>query len=144
MPSDIKQIALVVLATLAAACSSTPATSPSRPNEPAVGTAAPQQSAAQTLAAAGDAPAIAPRTASAAAAAPASVVDANLVKAGYSVMRRQGEVLYCRNEIITGQRIGTRICLTAGQIQDEKQNVTKAKDLLNQPSNRCLGASCNN
>jgi hypothetical protein len=116
MPSDIKQIALVVLATLAAACSSTPATSPT----------------------------IAPRTASAAAAAPASVVDASLVKAGYSVMRRDGEVLYCRNEVITGQRIGTRICLSAAQIQDEKQNVTKAKDLLNQPSNRCLGASCNN
>lgn len=59
-------------------------------------------------------------------------------------MRRHGEVLYCRNEVITGQRIATRICLTAAQIQDEKQNVTKAKDLLSQPSNRCLGASCNN
>jgi len=144
MPSDIKQIALVVFATLAAACSSTPATSTSRTDEPAVGTAAPQQSAPQTRAAAGNAPAIAPGTASAAAAAPASVVDASLVKAGYSVMRRHGEVLYCRNEVITGQRIGTRICLTAAQIQDEKQNVTKAKDLLNQSSNRCVGASCNN
>jgi hypothetical protein len=143
MPSDIKPIVLVVFATLTAACSSTPAASPSRTDEAAVGTAAPQ-SAPQTLAAAANAPAIAPRTASAAAAAPASVVDASLVKAGYSVMRRHGEVLYCRNEVITGQRIGTRICLTAGQIQDEKQNVTKARDLLNQPSNRCLGASCNN
>ncbi len=85
-----------------------------------------------------------PGTASAAGAAPAGVVDASLVKAGYSVMRRQGEVLYCRSEVITGQRIGTRICLTAAQIEDEKQNVTKARDLLNQPSNRCLGASCNN
>jgi hypothetical protein len=109
MPSDIKQIALVVFATLAGACSSTRATS----------------------------------TASDAA-APASAVDASLVKAGYSLMRRHGEVLYCRNEVITGQRIATRICLTAAQIQDEKQNVTKAKDLLSQPSNRCLGASCNN
>ena len=108
---------------LAAACSSTPAP--------------------QTLAAAGNAPPIAPGTALAAA-APAGVVDASLVKAGYSVMTRHGEVLYCRNEVITGQRIGTRICLTAAQIQDEKQNVIKAKDLLNQPPNRCLGASCNN
>jgi predicted lipid-binding transport protein (Tim44 family) len=143
MPSDMKQIALVVFATLAAACSSTPATSPSRTDEPAVGTAAPP-AAPQTLAATGNAPVIAPRTASTAAAAPASVVDASLIKAGYSVMRRHDEILYCRNEVITGQRIGTRICLTAGQIQDEKQNVTKAKDLLNLPSNRCLGASCNN
>jgi hypothetical protein len=128
MPSDIKPIVLVVFATLAAACSSPRATGTSRTDEPA----------------AGNAPAIAPGTASAPAAAPAGVVDANLVKAGYSVMRRHGEVLYCRNEVITGQRIGTRICLTAGQIQDEKQNVTKAKDLLTQPANRCLGTSCNN
>jgi hypothetical protein len=144
MPSDIKPIVLVVFATLSAACSSTPATSTSRTDEPTVGTAAPQQSAQRTLAAGGNASDIAPGTASAAAAAAVGVVDASLVKAGYSVMRRQGEVLYCRNEVITGQRIGTRICLSAAQIQNEKQNVTKAKDLLNQPSNRCLGASCNN
>jgi hypothetical protein len=144
MPSDIKQISLVVLALLAAACSSTPAASTSRNQEPAVGTAAPLQSAPQTLAAAGNAPAIAPGTASDAAAAPAAVVDASLVRAGYSVMRRHGEILYCRNEAITGQRIATRICLSAAQIQDEKQNVTKARDLLNQPSYQCLGASCKN
>ena len=124
MRSDARPIALVVFATLAAACS----TAPPR----------------QTLAAAGNAPAIAPGTASDAAAAPAAVVDASLVKAGYSVMRRHGEILYCRNEAITGQRIATRICLTAAQIQDEKQNVTKARDLLNQPSYQCLGASCKN
>jgi hypothetical protein len=80
----------------------------------------------------------------AAATTPSSEVDHNLVKAGYSVLRRHNEVFYCRNEIITGNRIGTRVCLTAAQIYDEKQDVTKAKDLLNQPSYRCLGASCNN
>ncbi|HME40691.1 MAG TPA: hypothetical protein VKG63_17180 [Steroidobacteraceae bacterium] len=144
MPSDITPIAFIVSAMLAASCSSTPTTSTSRNHEPAVGTVAPLQSAPQTLAAAGNAPAIAPGTASDAAAAPTGVVDASLVKAGYSVMRRRGEVLYCRNEIITGQRIATRICLTAAQIQVEKQNVTKARDLLNQPSYQCLGASCKN
>jgi hypothetical protein len=68
----------------------------------------------------------------------------NLVWAGYSVMRRHDQVLYCRTEVITGQRIGTRVCLTAAQIQTEKQNVTKAKDLLNQPNYSCMGTSCNN
>jgi hypothetical protein len=120
---------------LAAACSSTPDTRMSRNHEPAV---------PQTLAAAGNAPAITPGTASDVAAPPGGVVDASLVKAGYSVMRRRGQVLYCRNEVITGQRIATRICLTAAQIQVEKQNVTKAKDLLNQPSYQCLGAACKN
>jgi hypothetical protein len=135
MRSDIKRIALVVSATLAAACSSTPRTA-----EPGAGTAAQSQPASQTLAAANNAPATAP----AAAAASTSDVDASLVKAGYSVQRRHDQVFYCRNEIITGNRIGTRVCLTAAQIQNEKQDVAKAKDILNQPSNRCLGPECNN
>ena len=126
MPSDIKPIILVVFAPLAAACSSTPATSTSRTDEPAAAAA----------------PAIAPGTASAATAAPSGVVDASLVKAGYSVMRRHGQVLYCRNEIITGGRIATRICLTAAQIQAEKQDVAKAKDLMNDHYNRCMGPEC--
>jgi hypothetical protein len=137
MPSHIKRIALSIVALSAAACSIAPATSTSHSETPAVGNAAPQPSAPQTLAAAASAP-VASNT------APAGAVDASLVKAGYSVMRRHDEVFYCRNEIITGQRIGTRVCLTAAQIQSEKQNVNKAKDLLNQPSYQCLGLSCNN
>ena len=135
MGSDIKRIALVVSATFAAACSSTPRTA-----EPGAGTAAQSQPASQTLAAANNAPAIAP----AAAAASTNDVDASLVKAGYSVLRRHDQVFYCRNEIITGNRIGTRVCLTAAQIQSERQDVANVKDKLNQPSIRCLGASCNN
>jgi hypothetical protein len=107
-----------------------------------VGTAA--QPAPQRLIVTNNAPARAPAAATAAVAAPAGDVDASLVKAGYSVMRRRDQVYYCRNEIITGNRIGTRVCLTAAQIQDEKQDVTKAKDIMNQPSYRCVGASCNN
>lgn len=116
MRSDIKRIALFVFATLAAACSSTPRTA-----EPAAANNAP-----------------------ATATAPSSDVDLSLVKAGYSVLRRHDQVFYCRNEIITGNRIGTRVCLTASQIQDEKHDVAKAKDMLNQPNTRCVGASCNN
>jgi hypothetical protein len=137
MRSDIKTLALVTFSALAVACSGTPRTAP-----PATGTVAQPQQAPQTLVAANNAPATSPTTV--AATAPTGDVDPALVKAGYSVMRRHGEVYYCRNEIITGQRIGTRICLTAGQIQDEKQNVTKAKDMMNQPSYQCLGASCSN
>ena len=142
MPSDIKQIALVLLATWAAACSSTPAASTSRSDERAVGTSAPQQPAPQMLAAAGNTPAKAPGPTSAGATPPAGAVDASLVKAGYSVMRHHGQVLYCRNEIITGGRIATRICLTAAQIQAEKQDVAKAKDLMNDHYNRCMGPEC--
>ncbi len=129
MPSDIKRIALAVSAALAAACSNTPRTA-----EPAPATAATSKPATQRLAAADHS--------TAAATAPDSDVDLTLVKAGYSVMRRHDQVFYCRNEIITGNRIGTRVCLTAAQIQNEKRDVTNAKDMINKPNNRCLGPEC--
>jgi len=129
MRTDIKAMALVISATLGSACSS-----PARITEPAVGTAPRPQSAPQALAVESGTPATA-------SAAPGEV-DASLVKAGYSVMRRHGQVLYCRNEIITGGRIATRICLSAAQIQAEKQDVAKAKDLMNDHYNRCMGPEC--
>ena len=73
---------------------------------------------------------------------PASDVDPSLLKAGYRLQRRKGQVLYCRSEIITGQRIATQVCLTAAQIQTEKQNVTKARDLMSQGGNRCVPPGC--
>jgi hypothetical protein len=137
MRSDITQIVLVLCTALAGACSSTP-----HGAEPALGTAAQPKQAPQALAAAANAPATAPVTASATARAPSSEVDRSLVNAGYSVQRRHDEIFYCRNEIITGNRIGTRVCLTAVQIQNEKQDVTKSKDLINKPNNRCMGPEC--
>jgi hypothetical protein len=134
MPSDLKPIALAISATLSVACAGTPRTA-----GPAAGAAAQPKPAPQTLAATNNAAA----PATVAATTPAGDVDAGLVKAGYSVLRRHDQVFYCRNEIITGNRIATRVCLTAAQIQDEKQDVTKAKDIMNQPTYQCMGASCN-
>jgi len=129
MQSEIKPITLVIIATLAA-CSGTP-----RPAEPAVGTAVQTQPAPQALAAANHG--------SSAGGAPAGDVDASLVKEGYSVLRRRNQVLYCRTEIITGNRIATRICLTAAQIQDQKHDLVKSKDLLNGPAlGHCVGSTC--
>jgi hypothetical protein len=119
VPSDIKPIVLIIFATLVVACSAAP-----RKPEPAP----------QMVAATNSAPA--------AATAPSSDVDPNLVRAGYSVLRRHNEVYYCRTEIITGNRIATRVCLTSAQIQDEKHDVTKAKDIMNQPTYQCLGGAC--
>jgi len=129
MPSEIKPI-LVIVATLAAACSGTPRTA-----EPAAGTVAQAQPVPQALAAANHA--------SAAGGAPAGDVDASLVKEGYSVLRRHDQVLYCRTQIITGNRIATRVCLTAAQIQDQKRDLVKSKDLLNGPVlGHCVGSTC--
>jgi len=130
MPCEIKPITLVIVAALAAACSGTPRTA-----EPAVETAAQPQPVPQALDAANHA--------SAAAGAPAGDVDASLVKEGYSVLRRRDQVLYCRTEIITGNRIATRVCLTAAQIQAQKRELVKSKDLLNGASlGHCVGSTC--
>jgi hypothetical protein len=123
VPSNIKPLAPVIFSMLAVACAGAPRTAQPKP-------------APQTVAAANNPPA----AATAPATAPSSDVDLKLVKAGYSVLRRHNQVYYCRTEIITGNRIATRVCLTAAQIQDEKQDVTKAKDIMNHPSNTCLGA----
>jgi hypothetical protein len=131
MRLDIKAIVMVISAMLVA-CSGTP-------RREAVAAAAPPQPAPTALAAATNATA-----APAEGATSAEQVDANLVKAGYSVMRRRDQVYYCRTEVITGQRIGSRVCLTAAQSQSEKQEVTKAKDMLNQPNYNCMGRSCSN
>jgi hypothetical protein len=137
MRFDIKAMAIVISTTLAAACSGMP------PKTLAAANNAPAAAPAPATAP-GPVTAPAPGTAPASAVAPADKVDPRLVKAGYSPLIRHGQVLYCRNEIITGQRIATQVCLTAAQLQSEQQEVGKAKDILNHPSYNCLGASCNN
>ena len=136
MAHNIRVIVLLGGCATLASCSGTP-----RNAEPAARTLASTQAAPQTPATADSAPKV-NNTPTAAAKAAAGDIDASLVKAGYSVMKRHDVVLYCRNETITGQRIATRVCLTAEQIQAEKQNVTKAKDLMSQGGNRCVKPAC--
>lgn len=136
MAHDIRMIVVLVGCAALVSCSRTP-----RNAEPAASIVASTQTAPQTPAAADSSPTGKDAPAATAKAA-ASDIDASLVKAGYSVMRRHNVVLYCRNETITGQRIATRVCMTAEQIQAEKQNVTKAKDLMSQGGNRCVKPGC--
>ena len=135
MAYDIRVIFPLAVCAILASCSGTP-----RNAEPAARTAS-TPAAPQTPAAANSSPK-ANDTPAAAVKAAADDIDVSLVKAGYSVLRRHDVVLYCRNETITGQRIATRVCLTAEQIQAEKQNVTKAKDLMSQGGNRCVKPGC--
>jgi hypothetical protein len=138
MFSDFRSVALLALCASLAACAATLPTA-----KPMVVSAAPAPPASVTASSPSNTPAPPATTPSAPATTPpVSDVDANLVKAGYSVMRRHAQVYYCRNEIITGQRIGTRVCLTAEQIQSERQNVKKAQDMLTHPGDRCTQPMC--
>lgn len=118
MAYDSRPMVLLTFCEILAACSSTPAGKPAT----TVATTQPSAGSAQ--------------------AAPSGDVDPSLVKAGYRVLKRNNQVLYCRSETITGQRIATQVCLTAAQIQTEKQNVTKARDLMSQGGNRCVKPAC--
>ncbi|HEX4243713.1 MAG TPA: hypothetical protein VHZ53_20030 [Steroidobacteraceae bacterium] len=126
MRSDIEAPALLACAALAGACSSTPRTPAAAPEGTAHAQPPPHPPAATGKATAGN-------------------VDPELVKEGYSVLRRKDQVFYCRTEIITGNRIASRVCLTASEIEGQKHDLAKSKDLMNGPgSYRCVGGACNN
>jgi hypothetical protein len=127
---------LILLCSLAAACSSQ-----SRNAKPEVGVAA-ASSASGTPSSAGAPAATMPSDG----AAPAvGAVDQSLVKEGYRVVRRQDKVLYCRTQSTTGTRFTSTVCLTADQIAVLKRDSQDSKDALakTKPS-ACLGNMCNN
>jgi mRNA-degrading endonuclease toxin of MazEF toxin-antitoxin module len=121
-------LALLFCAALATACSSQ-----SRNSKPVVVAQAP--AAANASAA----------TSAAAATGTASAVDPDLVKEGYKVVRRHGEILYCQTQTITGTKFGNTVCKTAGQIQELKRETERSKRLLirSGPAN-CVGTQCSN
>lgn len=77
------------------------------PSQPPVGQPTPG-----TPAAAGSAPS---------AGAPKPAVNMALVKQGYKVGMRNGQLAYCRREQITGSQFKTEICLTEGPILAEQR-----------------------
>ena len=47
--------------------------------------------------------------------------DAAMRKRGYKPAIYRGERVYCRNEMITGSNLQSRVCLTARQIADQER-----------------------
>jgi mRNA-degrading endonuclease toxin of MazEF toxin-antitoxin module len=119
-------LALVICAALMVACSSQ-----SQNTKPAVVVArAPAAASAATAATAGAAD---------------PEVDPALIKEGYRVVRRQGKILYCQTQTVTGTKFGNTVCRTAEQIQEEKRDTELSKRMLirSGPAN-CVGTQCSN
>jgi len=57
-------------------------------------------------------------------------LDNALRKRGYKPALYRGERVYCRNEMITGSNLETKVCLTARQIEDQERS---GKDMLTGP-----------
>lgn len=126
-------LALVICAALAAACSTQ-----SQNAKPAVIVA--QAPAASTPATTG---ATGAGTASAAAAPAGSAVDPALIKEGYRVVRRQGKVLYCQTQTVTGTKFGNTVCRTADEIHEEERETELSKrQLIRTGPAYCVGTQC--
>jgi hypothetical protein len=84
-------------------------------------------------------------TASALNAPTTSAVDPVLVKEGYRAVRRQGMILYCQTQTVTGTKFANTVCMTAEQLQEVKRETQQSKRLLirSGPAN-CVGNQCSN
>jgi hypothetical protein len=91
------------------------------------------------------APAAQPQAVNAAGAggAGAAVVNARLVRQGYQVMRRGGQLVYCRTESVTGTMLSKTTCLTELEVKQQAETAQQSRDALHQPlTPKCLGAVC--
>jgi len=72
-------------------------------------------------------------------------VDPALVKQGYRVARRQGKLLYCQTQTVTGTKFANTTCMTAEQIHELNRETEQAQRLLNKSGyTECLGPQCKN
>jgi hypothetical protein len=55
-------------------------------------------------------------------------VDDAMRKRGYKPAFYRGERVYCRNELLTGSNLQSKLCLTARQIEEQER---AGKDILN-------------
>lgn len=68
-----------------------------------------------------------------------TVVNQNYVKRGYKPVRRNGEILYCRSETLTGTHFKNTVCLSAAQMATAERNNQESIDQLGKAG----GVDCN-
>ena len=59
-----------------------------------------------------------------------TVVNQNYVKRGYKPVHRNGEILYCRSETLTGTHFKNTVCLSAAQMQHADRNNQESIDQM--------------
>ena len=118
----MKTLGLLLLSVSIAACATQ--------QHPTATGAVPSSTAAPTGAATASAPAGAtPTSAALVADHPAdksNVVDPSILKHGYKPVHRNGQLLYCRSQILTGTHFQNTVCLTEAQVnasERERQDV---------------------
>ncbi|HTB87179.1 MAG TPA: hypothetical protein VK743_04490 [Steroidobacteraceae bacterium] len=61
------------------------------------------------------------------------VVDQSYLKQGYRIAHRNGQLLYCRSETITGTLFRSTVCKTDAEMKVEEQYVQNVADVLGKP-----------
>jgi hypothetical protein len=117
----MKTVALVILSGLIAAC----ATQKHVP--PTAAGADPHLKIATDVGAAASAPA----GTTAVSVAPAADVNENLVKHGFKAIHQNGQVLYCRSEVLTGTHFPQTVCLTEAALKASVRGRQQLMDTLN-------------
>jgi len=70
-------------------------------------------------------------------------VDPELVRQGYHAAQRHGQVVYCKEQPVTGSRFTTNVCLSAEQLKDREQRMREEMQRMHQSG--CTGsAGCGN
>ena len=60
----------------------------------------------------------------------AVAVNQNYLKGGYQAVQRNGQLLYCRSEALTGTLMRTTVCVTEAQMKAAEQNRQNVVDEL--------------
>ena len=134
---------LPAVATLLAACSSTPAPSASAPSASPL----PATATAGAAKAVGPATVGAPQSGVAAGsgslqvhAEPAATAES---RPGFRTRTRKGETVFCRSETPTGSRMSVENCYTATQLDQMETAAASMKDSINKTRTPCTGQACN-
>lgn len=133
----MKNTALPLLSALLVACASqqhTPTTAAApHPEIPSIG-AAPTETAPGT-----------PTASSGEKARQPQAVSESLVKHGYKPLHRNGQLLYCKKEILTGTHFANNVCLTEAQIAHNEREKQQLLDNLNRSGGiNCSAKGCSN
>jgi hypothetical protein len=137
---------LPALATLLAACSSTPAPNAPAPSASTLPTAA-TASADPAAKAVGPATAAAPQgtVATGSGSMQVSAAEPTVAKTrpGFRARTSNGETVWCRRETPTGSRMTVESCYTAAQLDQIQIDTAIMKDSIHKTRTPCAGPGCN-
>jgi hypothetical protein len=137
----MKTIAIVLLSVSLAACAA-------QQRVPATGAESSSKAAPTGAAAAASAPAGTTSTSAAPAADhPAdnsNAVSQSALKHGYKAVNKNGQLLYCRSEILTGTHFRNTVCLTEAQVNASERDRQEVLDQITKSGGvDCRVARCN-